>query len=266
MKIKSSDDLRNWIRWQIGKYLAWDNFRHLKQFSNLPLPDKSKFEIVVAKYKEDIRWSECVHNNVTIYSKLVNDLQQFISLPNIGREYGTYLHHMITNYDHLADKTLFVQGAPFEHVLFPWPCYYYGKNDFISGLNAIRLFASPHIWYVHPQTQSSILEESEAQIKKVLSSDVKLAFWNECVGNEPVKFIRYGWGAQFCLSKEIIQKKGLINLKKLYEMSQSEEVVLANEKIDNYRLGVLFEMFWPYIFGAHTFSEFYKPRRFLDSV
>ena len=34
-----------------------------------------------------------------------------------GREAGTWLHHIVTNYDRLADRTVFLQGDPFDHLL-----------------------------------------------------------------------------------------------------------------------------------------------------
>ena len=40
-----------------------------------------------------------------------------IALPNRGREAGTWLHHIVSNYDRLADRTVFMQGDPFDHLL-----------------------------------------------------------------------------------------------------------------------------------------------------
>jgi hypothetical protein len=66
-------------------------------------------EIVVAKYKENTDWTALM-TDVTIYDKGTDQL------PNVGREAQTYVHHIIQNYDDLADVTVFLQGDPFAHV------------------------------------------------------------------------------------------------------------------------------------------------------
>lgn len=68
-------------------------------------------EFVIAKYTEDTLWvKDLSPYRVTIYDKSKGDL------PNIGREAHTYLHHIICNYDKLADITVFLQGNPFDHM------------------------------------------------------------------------------------------------------------------------------------------------------
>ena len=66
-------------------------------------------EVVVAQYKEDIEWTRKLPYKVTIYTKGDH------LLPNIGREAHTYLYHIITRWDSLAEHTAFVQGYPFDH-------------------------------------------------------------------------------------------------------------------------------------------------------
>lgn len=73
-------------------------------------------EYVIAKYKEDIQWSKSISNaNVTIYDKGNGQL------PNVGREAHTYIHHIVKNYDHLSNITIFLQGDPFIHVNKDFP-------------------------------------------------------------------------------------------------------------------------------------------------
>lgn len=69
----------------------------------------SDMEVVVARYKEDIEWTKTLPYKVTVYTK------DDCLLPNIGREAHTYLYHIITRWDSLADYTAFVQGYPFDH-------------------------------------------------------------------------------------------------------------------------------------------------------
>jgi hypothetical protein len=76
--------------------------------------------IVVAHHNENLEWLEGVAKDCIVYAKgspPASNLNLTVHhLPNIGREGHTYLHHIITNYDHLADVTLFVQGRIDDHV------------------------------------------------------------------------------------------------------------------------------------------------------
>jgi Protein of unknown function (DUF3431) len=76
-----------------------------------------KVKIVVARYKEDVSWTNSMSPCI-IYNKsdsTPESTHPVISLPNVGREGHTYLHHIITHYDHLDDYTIFLQGNPFDH-------------------------------------------------------------------------------------------------------------------------------------------------------
>lgn len=77
-------------------------------------------DIVVARYEEDISWINNLavdsYSRIYIYNK--GSHAQFsipnakiLTLPNYGREAHTYLHHVIENYDTLADVTLFLPGS-----------------------------------------------------------------------------------------------------------------------------------------------------------
>lgn len=67
-------------------------------------------ELVVASHGEDLSWLSNVPSTweVAVYSTLYGNL------PNVGREAGQWLHHIVTAYDSLADMTMFVQ-ADKEH-------------------------------------------------------------------------------------------------------------------------------------------------------
>ena len=55
---------------------------------------RNRYQVVVAKYDEDIRWTK-KYLNVKVYDKSKGDL------PNIGRESHTYLTYIIDNYHKL---------------------------------------------------------------------------------------------------------------------------------------------------------------------
>jgi hypothetical protein len=75
-----------------------------------------KKSIVISRYKEDLSWTSRLDPNVKkfIYNKgeINND---FISLPNIGRESHTFLYHIVNHYQDLTDIIIFTQGNPLDH-------------------------------------------------------------------------------------------------------------------------------------------------------
>jgi len=68
--------------------------------------------VVIARYKEDISWSNGLYCNKIIYNKFY---EEGIVLPNVGKESHTYLTHIINNYDNLCDMNIFTQGNPIFH-------------------------------------------------------------------------------------------------------------------------------------------------------
>ena len=64
-----------------------------------------KFTIVVARYKEDISLFKPFKDYLMIYNKGPDDIPQDFprssikNLPNVGREGGTYVNHIVENYN-----------------------------------------------------------------------------------------------------------------------------------------------------------------------
>lgn len=92
-------------------------------------------DVVVARYCEDVAWTEQLSPDwrVLVYDKSQGGPRQrlatdpdgpheaplwagSIPLANVGGEGHTYLTHIVTRWDELADTTLFLQGRPFDHV------------------------------------------------------------------------------------------------------------------------------------------------------
>ncbi|GAB3030801.1 DUF3431 domain-containing protein [Spirosoma pulveris] len=76
-------------------------------------------ELVVAHYTENLNWLRNIPAGIqkTVYTKGPDVPMAFnaVPLPNIGREAHTYLHHIVSRYDSLAEWTVFCQGKPFDH-------------------------------------------------------------------------------------------------------------------------------------------------------
>ncbi|XP_022086117.1 uncharacterized protein LOC110976816 [Acanthaster planci] len=78
------------------------------------------YVIVIAQYTESLDWVKPFAGHTFVYHK-GGDLRptrkwlSWESLPNIGRESHSYLHHIITNYDQLPRVTVFYPGAIADH-------------------------------------------------------------------------------------------------------------------------------------------------------
>lgn len=102
-----------------GKYTRFVALNNSTYMYNGFLFDRSKFEIVVARYRENVDWIAPYRDLVTVYTKCAEctapDAARVVPLPNVGRESHTYLRHVIDNYDTLSDNTLFTQCGIYEH-------------------------------------------------------------------------------------------------------------------------------------------------------
>ena len=104
------------------------------------LASGERVEVVVSAYREDLAWLRPLVRRhlagadveVTVYSKHPDtaalDGVASVALPNVGRCEHTYLHHVVTRWDRLADTTLFLPGTAnarwwnrlaLRHVLLP---------------------------------------------------------------------------------------------------------------------------------------------------
>ena len=98
---------------------------------------RPRFELVVARYDEDLAWLKRVPKEfrITVYEK-GDGSSGGIPLKNEGREAHTYLHHLNERYDSLADVTVFVQGHPFDHA----PNLHKQLKAYIDGADAVADF------------------------------------------------------------------------------------------------------------------------------
>ena len=88
---------------------------------------KLKVELVIARYgNEDVSWSEPLSTLRTIYRKLpyasedaatageandiVGEASGEVLLRNVGKEAHTWVHHILHNYDTLAERTVFMHA------------------------------------------------------------------------------------------------------------------------------------------------------------
>lgn len=89
--------------------------------------------IVVANYKENIDWALPYSDIVIIYNKgdrVINNFPVVYNIPNIGREGHTYLYHICSRYNQLANRTFFLQAEWISHN----PSILYGIDNYDKNL------------------------------------------------------------------------------------------------------------------------------------
>ena len=70
--------------------------------------------LIISRFNEDISWLK-KHKEFKIYiynkgEKILDNKHNIINLKNVGRESHTWLYHIVNNYHHLDDISIFLQG------------------------------------------------------------------------------------------------------------------------------------------------------------
>jgi hypothetical protein len=123
----------NYTKWNISHYKR-DIYKVVYVGEKF---DKKDVSLVVARYNENISWVLPYNDIAIVYNKGCDDdellnFDNVVQLENIGREGHTYLEHITRNYNTLTNRTIFVQGGPFEHnptILFGIDNYYTSNLD-----------------------------------------------------------------------------------------------------------------------------------------
>lgn len=130
---------------------------------------KRDFEMVIARYDEDISWSDHYKSFRTIYNKgepIYN--VEAIHLKNEGHHGGTILTHIIQNYDSLADATFFTHGS-FNYrddmiIKDTYPCHRLFSDFIVTDPNALIYIHRddvPHPFenfYDYPDTAETVYQ------------------------------------------------------------------------------------------------------------
>jgi len=206
-------------------------------------------QIIVARYNEDVNWLKGA-TNVIVYNKgnELSDMDNVISLPNVGREAHTYLYHIVENYEMLADVTLFTQAKISDHG-YPenidalkerliTPALQKGISDnFFTIYAGERPGADPDFNLKIRQWLIGSFNVSPSSVDKIVYSDWFKQFVNPVYPN-PLQF--YG-GAIFAVSKQRI----LTRTKEYYQILLSQ-LETENAPIEAHFL----ERSWLYVFNC----------------
>ena len=195
-------------------------------------------ELVVSVYKEKIEWiikrQQIVGDREKISAYVKSDRNDFKfadKLPNIGRESHTYIYHIIKNYNNLADFTTFVQGGPFFHFHGP-------DNPNLEFFN----FVEQPIQDYNPLGDFAM---TDCFGRPFSHWDVDLfPVWDRLFeGNMPHRFFA-NFGAQFIVSRSVIQNRSLEFWQELYKMHDEIEY-----------LPWALEIMWYYVFDPRYKSK-----------
>jgi hypothetical protein len=196
--------------------------------------------LVIARYNEDISWSDKFDVDKFIYNKGDSDIDNSIKLENIGLEPHTFLYHIINNYENLSDYTFFLQGCPHDH------CQGIENkiNEYING--NVKHF--------------ELLGDIEG-VENIYGWDFVTPCYRSCFGKEPDAhnfFFRHG--GQFVVSKEKILINNLEKYKHFYNIfylnpSDPLYAPLGGNKAPDFGLPHFFERFWGFTFGENNLDD-----------
>jgi hypothetical protein len=204
----------------------------------------SPFDLVVARYEEDISWikniPEDMYSRMFIYNKggeAEFDLPKSVTktLQNYGRESHTYLSHVIDNYDNLADVTFFVPGSAWyredkkSRVTRITEYLKHNKNSIIIGTKDINTVNIEHNFSIDTWTVTN-----EENRKKNPESNVKPAedrpmgvWFNKRFPGESITFLSFT--GIFAASRDDIQKRPVEFYQKLLD-----ELSYPNPEVGHY--------------------------------
>lgn len=205
-------------------------------------------DIVVAHYNEDLDWVKPYSKNLIIYHKGTEDspkvkCKKRIKIKNVGREWETYLQHIINNYDNLADITIFFQWWIMDHLE---QCLVY--KDIQKYLNEVKKY-----WFSTSRTDFLIRRNPQIKrygkflemLQKWTMQKAELSFseFYEKIFKRKQPFILpFFYAANFAVDKETIQK----NSKEFYELIHWYFINHSNPEEWHY-----LERLWFRIFNHH---------------
>ena len=187
--------------------------------------------IIIARYQEDISWSDQYSDYRTIYNKGDTLNCESTSLPLIGREAYTYMYHVVNNYNNLADHTVFSQGHPFDHA----PSFHeVVDNLLINGQQENFVWLSTRLI-------DSSLNENKDNYLYGYEMNFEDNFFKIFKDKKVKHSFTFGAGAEFIVSKESIQKRTLDFYRNILSLIEEENDI-------NGPLPYQLERYWRLIF------------------
>ena len=172
-----------------------------------------EYEFVISQYKENLDWLAPVANHCHIYHKAGEviphfEYRQWEKLPNVGREGHTYLHHIINNYDYLADITVFLQGSLSTELWFGRA--FKNIGEYVSLAHKNRFSCSS---LEEKYSNWGKIKEVESEHHK--AKDTFGKYWQDVFGYPHPKTIDVCYAGCFSVTRGLIQQHPIQFYKKL---------------------------------------------------
>ena len=205
---------------------------HTLPFNMVPvLKDKNKtnFELVIARYDEDIHWSDNYAAFRTVYNKGEPLECENIPLENKGHLADTILKHIILRYNTLSDTTFFCHGSlnyrKDQQIKETIPCHVLWQ-DFISLKKNTCVFI--------PRNDLEKSSHKYHHNSKTVGEVYKQFFKREYRPN-----FLWACGLWISVSKELIHKQSIEFYKEMHDW-----ILEGNPTQDEYRArGIYIERF-----------------------
>lgn len=224
-------------------------------------------ELVVARYTENLNWLRNLPTGlrVTVYDKSnagptlgESAGNNAIFLPNVGREAHTYLHHIVSRYDSLAEWTVFCQGKPFDHAYdfkkwlreFTAPQPKSGADDENPQLSMFSLApdfspGSPKVVFIWLGHLIDTDDDRGDRLFRPWSKNVAgcgldlRGFHQALFGTDGPMLYTFVLGAQFAVHRDVVHRRSL----SFYERSLAVSVTFPDA-------AHCFERSWDRVFGV----------------
>jgi len=216
---------------------------------NSRLKQSLKVEYIISRYNEDVNWATKAINEydkLTIYNKGktldISKNSEVVNLPNVDREGHTYLYHIISNYDSLAEISVFLQGR-IDDLVYPAfnPLYLYVDMARIYGFGASHIkLVGPTYWSNNPfNYEGNGRHALQLQSGEMLNtSETMLEFFYRFLGPVPI-LSAVSYCGCFSVKKELILSRPITFYKNLFKEINKHPNPLA---------GHYLERMWLYIF------------------
>jgi hypothetical protein len=160
-------------------------------------------QLVVARYCENLNWLGNIPAEIAtvIYDKSTEPWPGSLRLANAGREAHTYLHHISSRYEDLAEITVFCQGKPFDHAFD----FHQTLRDLAKAPEGAPVFR----WLGHSvDTDSSDGQLFQTWSKNPDGEDLALtAFHRALFGEDGPGEYPFYLGAQFVVRRELVLRR-----------------------------------------------------------
>jgi len=214
----------------------------------------SLLELVVSRYDEDLSWLGNVPDAfvITVYDKGgeansgIRHRGSSIPIENVGHEAHTYLHHIVTRYDDLADITVFSQGKPFDHV----PDFHRTLKRLAESSLDVKDFLWLGFVIDRDDSTGSLLFRKWHPGKKLPMEE----FWQRVFSASEFptpSFCIFCPGAHFVATAALIRSRP----REFYENA-------LNASADLPDAGHCFERCWDQVFGVNGIPEKYRDREY----